>query len=94
MATKANAKPTARQGSDNRSSPPSYYIPPPTSVVNKTDEYGQVVFVISLIAVMLILPLFLYLMVSIYFDMLVLQQEHKQQQAIIRRLIVELENKK
>jgi len=43
---------------------------------------------------MLILPLFLYLMVSIYFDMLVLQQEHKQQQAIIRRLIVELENKK
>lgn len=94
MATKANAKPTPRQSSDNRSSPPSYFIPPPTAVVNKTDEHGQIVFVISLIAVMLVLPLFLYLMVSIYFDMLVLQQEHKQQQAIIRRLIVELENKK
>jgi hypothetical protein len=33
-------------------------------------------------------------MASMYFDMLVLQQENKQQQAIIRRLIIELENKK
>jgi hypothetical protein len=49
---------------------------------------------ISLIAVMLILPLFLYLMASMYFDMLVVQQENKQQQAIIRRLITQLENKK
>jgi hypothetical protein len=49
---------------------------------------------ISLIAVVLILPLFLYLMASMYFDMLVVQQENKQQQAIIRRLIIELENKK
>jgi hypothetical protein len=29
-----------------------------------------------------------------YFDMLVVQQENKQQQAIIRRLITQLENKK
>jgi hypothetical protein len=49
---------------------------------------------ISLIAVMLILPLFLYLMASMYFDMLVVLQENKQQQAIIRRLITQLENKK
>jgi hypothetical protein len=63
-------------------------------MVNQTDDNGQIVFLISLIAVMLILPLFLYLMASMYFDMLVLQQENKQQQAIIRRLIIELENKK
>lgn len=63
-------------------------------MVNKTDDNGQIVFLISLIAVMLILPLFLYLMASMYFDMLVVQQENKQQQAIIRRLIIELENKK
>jgi hypothetical protein len=63
-------------------------------MVNKADDNGQIVFLISLIAVMLILPLFLYLMASMYFDMLVLQQENKQQQAIIRRLIIELENKK
>ena len=94
MATQKKAQQSARQGANNRGSSDSYYLPPPTAVVNKTDEYGQIVFVISLIAVMLVLPLFLYLMVSIYFDMLVLQQEHKQQQAIIRRLIVELENKK
>jgi hypothetical protein len=50
--------------------------------------------VITLIAMMLILPLFLYLMASMYFDMLLIQQENKQQQAIIRRLIVQLENKK
>jgi hypothetical protein len=63
-------------------------------MVNQTNDNGQIVFLISLIAVILILPLFLYLMASMYFDMLVLQQENKQQQAIIRRLIIELENKK
>jgi hypothetical protein len=63
-------------------------------VVDKTNDNGQIVFLISLIAVMLILPLFLYLMASMYFDMLVVQQENKQQQAIIRRLIIQLEEKK
>jgi hypothetical protein len=63
-------------------------------MVNQTNDNGQIVFLISLIAVILILPLFLYLMALMYFDMLVVQQENKQQQAIIRRLIIELENKK
>ena len=63
-------------------------------MVNQTNDNGQIVFLISLIAVMLILPLFLYLMASMYFDMLVVLQENKQQQAILRRLIIELENKK
>jgi hypothetical protein len=63
-------------------------------VVDKTNDNGQIVFLISLIAVMLILPLFLYLMASMYFDMLVVLQENKQQQAIIRRLIIQLEDKK
>ena len=63
-------------------------------MVNKADDNGQIVFLISLIAVMLILPLFLYLMASMYFDMLVVQEENKRQAAIIRRLIIELEKKK
>ena len=63
-------------------------------MVNKTDDNGQIVFLISLIAVMLILPLFLYLMASMYFDMLVVQEENKRQAAIIRRLITQLEEKK
>ena len=63
-------------------------------MVDKTNDNGQIVFLISLIAVMLILPLFLYLMASMYFDMLVVLQENKQQQAIIRRLIIQLEDKK
>jgi predicted acyltransferase len=63
-------------------------------MVNKADDNGQIVFLISLIAVMLILPLFLYIMASMYFDMLQIQQENKKQQAIIRRLIIQLEDKK
>jgi hypothetical protein len=63
-------------------------------MVDKANDNGQIVFLICLIAVMLILPLFLYLMASMYFDMLIVQQENKQQQAIIRRLITQLENKK
>jgi hypothetical protein len=63
-------------------------------MVDKTNDNGQLVFVIALIAMMLILPLFLYLMASMYFDMLQIQQENRRQQAIIRRLIIQLENKK
>jgi hypothetical protein len=40
---------------------------------------------------MLVLPLFLYLMASMYFDMLMLKQEIKQQQAIIRKLLIKEE---
>jgi hypothetical protein len=36
---------------------------------------------------MLILPLFLYLMAAMYFDMLVVQQENKRQHQIIQKLI-------
>jgi hypothetical protein len=63
-------------------------------MVNQTHDNGQVVFLVALIAVMLILPLFLYVMASMYFDMLLVQQENKQQAAIIRRLIIQLEDKK
>jgi len=94
MATQRNNKQPARQGANNRGSSDSYYIPPPTVVVDKTNDNGQIVFLISLIAVMLILPLFLYIMASMYFDMLQIQQENKKQQAIIRRLIIQLEDKK
>lgn len=58
------------------------------------NEHSQIVFVLTLIAMMLVLPLFLYVMASMYFDMLLLQQENKQQAAIIRRLIIQLEDKK
>jgi flagellar basal body-associated protein FliL len=94
MATQKKTQQSARQSPNNRSSANDYYIPLPPVMVNQTNDNGQIVFLISLIAVMLILPLFLYLMASMYFDMLVVQQENKQQQAIIRRLIIELENKK
>jgi len=94
MATQKKSQPVTRQGANNRGSPDGFYIPAPSLMVDKADDNGQIVFVIALIAVMLILPLFLYLMASMYFDMLQIQQENKRQQAIIRRLIIELENKK
>jgi len=46
---------------------------------------------IVLVCLMLVLPLFLYLMASMYFDMLLLKQEIKQQQAIIRKLLIKEE---
>jgi flagellar biosynthesis/type III secretory pathway M-ring protein FliF/YscJ len=56
-------------------------------MVNQTNDNAQIVFVIALIAIMLILPLFLYLMAAMYFDMLVVQQENKQQQKVVQKLI-------
>ena len=94
MATQKKTQQSARQGANNRGSANDYYIPPLPPMVDKANDNGQIVFLISLIAVMLILPLFLYLMASMYFDMLVVLQENKQQQAIIRRLIIQLEEKK
>ena len=94
MATAKKTQQLARQGSNNRGSADSYYLPPPPIVVDKTNDHGQIIFVLALIAMMLVLPLFLYIMASMYFDMLVIQQDNIKQQAIIRRLIVELENKK
>jgi hypothetical protein len=40
---------------------------------------------------MLVFPLFLYLLASMYFDMLLLKEEVEQQQAIIRRLLIKVD---
>ena len=87
MATQKKSQQLGRQGVNNRSSSDSYYIPPSNALVDKTNEHGQVVFLICLVVIMLILPLFLYLMASMYFDMLVVQQENKQQQKAVQKLI-------
>ena len=57
-------------------------------MVDKPDEEGYTKLLIVLVCLMMILPLFLYLMASMYFDMLLLKQEIKQQQAIVRRLLI------
>jgi len=93
MATQKINQRSARQSPANRGGADSYYIPPPNAVVNKTDDHSNLAFLIILICGMLILPLFLYLMASMYFDMLTMQKETKQQQVIIRRLINELKEK-
>ena len=87
MATQKKSQQLTRQGANNSGGSNGFYIPAPTPVVDKTNEHGQVVFLICLVVIMLILPLFLYLMASMYFDMLVLQQENKQQQKVVQKLI-------
>ena len=57
-------------------------------MVDKPDEEGYTRLLIVLVCLMMILPLFLYLMASMYFDMLLLKQEIKQQQAIVRQLLI------
>ena len=57
-------------------------------MVDKPDEEGYTKLLIVLVCLMMILPLFLYLMASIYFDMLMLREEIRQQQAIVRRLLI------
>ena len=91
MATKANAKQSSGQSPNNRSGGSGFSIPPPPNVVNQHDEEGYVRLLIVLVCLMLVLPLFLYLMASMYFDMLMLKQEIKQQQAIIRKLLIKEE---
>ena len=93
MATQAKNKQSARQSPNNRGSLDSYYIPPPAVVGNKTDDHSNLAFLIILVCAMLILPLFLYLMASMYFDMLTMQKETKRQEVIIRRLINQLKEK-
>jgi hypothetical protein len=88
MATKANAKQPSGQSSGNRGGGSGFYVPPAFDVVDKPDEEGYAKLLIVLVCLMLVLPLFLYLMVSMYFDMLLLKQEIKQQQAIVRRLLI------
>ena len=87
MATKANAKQPSGQSSGNRGGGSGFYVPPAFDVVDKPDEEGYKLLIV-LICLMLVLPLFLYLMASMYFDMLLLKQEIKQQQAIVRRLLI------
>ena len=88
MATKANAKQPSGQSSGNRGGGSGFYVPPAFDVVDKPDEEGYAKLLIVLVCLMLVLPLFLYLMVSMYFDMLMLREEIRQQQAIVRRLLI------
>ena len=93
MATKANAKQSPRQGSNNRSGNDSYYIPPPPVPSNPTNEDTQVGFLIAFLSMVVVFGLLLPIMGLMYLDILEAKQETKRQQAVIQRLINKAEEK-
>jgi hypothetical protein len=89
MATSKTAKPAARQGANNRSSPDSYYIPPPAVPRNSPDENSEVGFLIALISMVIVFALLLPLMAMMYFDTLELKEQVRKETARIDRVLKE-----
>jgi len=87
MATAKNAKPTPRQGANNRGGNSSFYIPSATVSSNQTDEDSEMGFVISLIAMTVVFGVLLPIMAMLYFDILEVREQTKQQQQVIQKMI-------
>jgi hypothetical protein len=87
MATAKNAKPAPRQGSDNRGGGDSFYLPPPDVLRNQPDEDSKMGFLISLIAMVAVFGVLLPLMAMLYFDILEVREQTKQQQQTVQKLI-------
>ena len=87
MATQKNAKPTTKQGASNSGSGNSFYIPPPDVSSNPTDEDSEMGFLIALIAMVAVFGVLLPLMAMLYFDILEVREQTKQQQQTVQKLI-------
>ena len=87
MATKANAKQSPRQGSNNRSSDDSYYIPPPPLPRPAPNEDSQVGFLIAFLSMVIVFALILPILGFMYLDILEAKKETKRQQEQVQRLI-------
>lgn len=94
MATAKTAKPAARQGANNRSSPDSYYIPPPSVPRNSPDENSEMGFLIALISMVIVFALLLPLMAMMYFDTLELKEQIRKDTARIDRVLKEADKEK
>ena len=93
MATAKTAKPAARQGANNRSSPDSYYIPPPAVPRNSPDENSEVGYLIALISMVIVFALLLPLLGVLYLDVLEAKYEVKAQVEKLEKLRREVEAK-
>ena len=94
MATKANAKQSPRQGSNNRSSDDSYYIPPPPVPRPAPNEDSQVGFLIAFLSMVVVFGLILPIIGLMYLDILEAKKETKQQQEQVQRLINQAKKEK
>jgi len=93
VATKANAKQSSRQSSNNRSGNDSYYIPPPPVPSPAPNEDSQVGFLIAFLSMVVVFGLLLPIIGLMYLDILEAKQETKRQQAVMQRLINKAEEK-
>ena len=94
MATKANAKQSPRQGSNNRSSDDSYYIPPPPVPRPAPNEDSQVGFLIAFLSMVVVFGLILPIIGLMYLDILEAKKETKQQQEQVQRLINQIKRER
>lgn len=94
MATKANAKQSPRQGSNNRGSNDSFYIPPPDVPRNPPNEDSQVGFLIAFLSMVVVFGLLVPIMGLMYLDILEAKKETKHQQEQVQRLINQVKKEK
>jgi len=94
MATAKNAKPTPRQGANNRGGDDRYPIPPPPLSSNPTNEDSQVGFLIAFLSLVIVFAILLPIMAMMYLDILETKAETKRQQEVVQRLINKAEENK
>lgn len=94
MATKANAKQSARQSANNRGGNDSYYIPPPIVPSNPTNDNNEMGFLIAFLSMVIVFALLLPIIGAMYLDILETKAETKRQQAVVQRLINKAEENK
>lgn len=93
MATAKNAKPTPRQGANNRSGADSFYIPPPDIPSSAPNEDSEVGFIIAFLSMVIVFGILLPIMGAMYLDILEAKQETKRQQEQVQRLINQTKEK-
>jgi|TARA_R110000868_G_scaffold13073_1_gene61545 hypothetical protein len=94
VATKANAKQSSRQGSNNRGGNDSFYIPPPVVSSNPTNENSEVGFLIAFLSMVVVFGLLLPILGFMYLDILEAKMETKRQQEQVQRLINQAKKEK
>ena len=87
MATAKNAKPASRPSVNNRGGVDSFYIPPLDVSSNQANEDSEMGFLISLIAMVVVFGVLLPIMAMLYFDILEVREQTKQQQQTVQKLI-------
>jgi hypothetical protein len=93
MATKKNAKPTTRQGTNNSGSDDRFYIPPASIPSNPPTESSEMGFIIAFISMVVVFALLLPIIGFMYLDILAAKKETAQQQEQVKRLINKMEKK-